>query len=125
LSLADRLRERREWKCPQGCDSPLWAHEIFNDCPPPDEPRECCGRMPGPENEQTRTCSKGRCRAWWCVCGTFTGTSDGPVMCGCEYDRGEVSSERVTVMPAEQFDELVATPDEPDDAPNLGDIKRS
>jgi hypothetical protein len=107
LKLSDPLGERREWKCPEGCGEQYWAHQLYGDydletqtgtlkCPPPPEPRDCCGRMPVPENDETRACSNGRCRAWWCVCGTFTGMSDGPVMCDCEYDRGEVSTDPPT-----------------------------
>lgn len=49
--------------------------------------------MPGHETEEIRACSNNQCDAWWCVCGTFTGMSTGPVHCGCEYDRGEVSTD--------------------------------
>lgn len=98
------LVDRRNWKCPEGCGEALWAHQLYGKydyergidtlaCPPPPEPKDCCGRLPGPETEEIRACSNGGCRAWWCVCGTFTGMSDGPVLCGCEYDRGEVSTD--------------------------------
>lgn len=88
------MRERAEWQCPKGCGERVWAHEIFNGCPPPPEPRECCGRLDSGVDDEVRACSKGRCQAWWCPCGTFTGMSTGSVMCGCEYDRGEVPTTR-------------------------------
>jgi hypothetical protein len=95
------LSERRAWVCPEGCGKQLYSHQIFGYedpitredvlvCPPPPEPRDCCGRLPIDENDETRRCSNDRCDAWWCVCGVFTGISAGPVMCDCEYDRGEV-----------------------------------
>lgn len=104
MKLSDRLLRRREWECPNGCGEQYWAHQLYGDydletgegtltCPPPPQPRDCCGRLTNAAEDETRTCSNERCRAWWCACGTFTGMSDGPVMCGCEYDRGEVSTD--------------------------------
>lgn len=104
MTLSDQLKRRREWECPEGCGEQYWAHQLYGDydyengidtlkCPPPPEPRDCCGRMDTPENNETRVCSNGPCTAWWCVCGTFTGMSAGLVRCGCEYDRGEVSTD--------------------------------
>jgi hypothetical protein len=104
VKLSELLRIRREWECPNGCGDPYRVHQLHGgydlitregtlSCAPPPEPKDCCGRLPGDETEEIRACSKGACRAWWCVCGTFSGMSDGPVMCGCEYDRGEVSTD--------------------------------
>ena len=92
------------WVCPEGCGEQHWAHQLYGswdpmtregtlECPPPSEPKDCCGRLHGTESEEIRTCSNNACDAWWCVCGTFTGMSAGPVGCGCEYDRGEVSTD--------------------------------
>lgn len=100
----NEMIDRSSWECPEGCGEALWMHELFGDydsergidtlaCPPPPESKDCCGRLPGKETEEIRTCSKERCDAWWCVCGTFTGMSTGPVGCDCEYDRGEVSTD--------------------------------
>lgn len=91
---ADWFRLRRDWTCPRGCPEQLWAHQLYDDeCPPPSKPRDCCGRLENTPDDEVRACSNGGCRAWWCLCGTFTGMSDGPVLCGCEYDRGEVSTD--------------------------------
>lgn len=99
------LEERRSWTCPrEGCDEQYWSHQLYGHedpitredvlvCPTPPGPRDCCGRLAIPANDETRRCSNDRCDAWYCLCGTFTGMSAGPVMCDCEYDRGEVSTE--------------------------------
>ena len=98
------MKTRRDWTCPDGCGEQLWAHQLYGSydfvtgegtlaCPPPPEPKDCCDRLPGRESEEIRMCSKGLCDAWGGVCGTFTGMSTGPVGCGCEYDRGEVSTD--------------------------------
>lgn len=100
-----KVTSSSSWECPEGCGGSRVVHEIFAkydyergidvlQCPPPPEPRECCGRLPGPETENIRRCSNGGCSAWWCVCGVFTGISAGRVRCGCEYDRGEVPTTR-------------------------------
>lgn len=98
------IHERLTWECPRGCGEKLWVHQLYNpdtdvvedmDCPPPSSPggRDCCGRVADHAHDELRTCSRGNCDAWWCVCGTFTGMTVGPIRCGCEYDRGEVSTE--------------------------------
>lgn len=78
------------------CDCPDWWHdfddeEIGWECVPPPAPRKCCGRLDGVEDD-VRMCRNGRCSAWYCPCGAFTGSSAGPVMCGCEYDLDEVEN---------------------------------
>jgi hypothetical protein len=92
-----------EWECPAGCGEPHWAHQLYScaeddddalPCPPAPEPRDCCGRFADATTDEERVCSNDACTAWWCLCGTFTGISAGPVFCGCEYDRGEVPTTR-------------------------------
>lgn len=101
MAISKRLRQRRDWTCPHGCGEQYWAHQLYGDydletrqgtlkCPPLPEPRSCCGRMAEVENDDVRLCSNQQCRAWYCLCGTFTGMSAGPMNCGCEYTRGEV-----------------------------------
>lgn len=75
--------ERISWVCPDGCSEQLWAHELYDGCPPSGPVfHSCCGA--DMDLDVAQLCAYRRCTEWFCGgCGRFTGSSAGPVGCPC------------------------------------------